>query len=127
MNSETSDLNHATTSEGMPGLRGAEHVGFTVPDIEAAVRFFRDVLGCKEYYDLGEFGAEEGDWMRQILMFIRAPRSKPCACCAAAMAAISNFLSMNLPTKNMSSRATPISAAITLPFISTTSMPPLRT
>jgi len=67
MPSGTSDLKSGTDSEGLPGLRGAEHIGFTVPKMEEAVRFFRDVLGCKEYYDLGEFGVEEGDWMRQNL------------------------------------------------------------
>ena len=29
----------------LPGLRGMEHVGLTVPDLEAAVRFFEEVLG----------------------------------------------------------------------------------
>ena len=61
MPSGTRDLKIGTDSEGFPGLRGAEHIGFTVPTMEEAVRFFRDVLGCKEYYDLGEFGVEEGD------------------------------------------------------------------
>lgn len=32
---------------GMPGLRGMEHVGLTVPDLDAAVRFFVEVLGCE--------------------------------------------------------------------------------
>ena len=30
----------------LPGLRGMEHVGLTVPDLAAATRFFVDVLGC---------------------------------------------------------------------------------
>jgi catechol 2,3-dioxygenase-like lactoylglutathione lyase family enzyme len=29
-------------SSGLPGLRGTEHVGFTVPDLEEATRFFVD-------------------------------------------------------------------------------------
>lgn len=48
---------------GLPGLRGAEHIGITVPDVEEAVKFFCDVLGCEEFYALGEFGATEGDFM----------------------------------------------------------------
>lgn len=52
---------------GMPGLRGAEHIGFTVPDLEEAVTFFRDVLGCEEFYDLGAFGADADDWMTENL------------------------------------------------------------
>lgn len=31
----------------LPGLRGIEHVGLTVPDLDAAVRFFVEVLGCQ--------------------------------------------------------------------------------
>ncbi len=32
--------------------RGIEHVGLTVPDMEAAVRFFHDVFGAEELYAL---------------------------------------------------------------------------
>ena len=37
-----------TPSEGkaLPGLRGVDHIGITVPDIEQATAFFVDVLGC---------------------------------------------------------------------------------
>ena len=31
---------------GMPGMRGLDHFGLTVPDMEQAVDFFCDVLGC---------------------------------------------------------------------------------
>ena len=31
---------------GIPGLRGGDHVGVTVPDMEQAHAFFVDVLGC---------------------------------------------------------------------------------
>lgn len=48
---------------GLPGLRGADHVGLTVPDLEAATRFFVDVLGAEQFYDLGPFVDERGDWM----------------------------------------------------------------
>ena len=36
----------------LPGLRGTEHIGFTVPDLDEAHRFFVDVIGC-EYVALG--------------------------------------------------------------------------
>ena len=37
-----------TPSEGkvLPGLRGVDHIGITVPDIEQATTFFVDVVGC---------------------------------------------------------------------------------
>ncbi|WP_164662202.1 VOC family protein [Tropicibacter sp. Alg240-R139] len=50
----------------MPGLRGVEHVGFTVPDLEQATRFFVDVVGCEQFYDLGPFEFED-DWMARQL------------------------------------------------------------
>ena len=40
---------------GLPGLVGTEHIGFTVPNIEAATRFFVDVIGCEHVYSLGPF------------------------------------------------------------------------
>ena len=49
-------------SGGMPGLRGTEHVGFTVPDIEEATNFFVDVIGCEYVFEVGPFVAD-GDWM----------------------------------------------------------------
>ena len=52
---------------GMPGLRGLDHYGMTVPDVDAAVDFFCDMLGCEELYRLGTFKVEEGDWMTEHL------------------------------------------------------------
>lgn len=49
-------------STGLPGLRGTEHVGFTVPDLEEATRFFVDVIGCECVFEVGQFMAD-GDWM----------------------------------------------------------------
>jgi catechol 2,3-dioxygenase-like lactoylglutathione lyase family enzyme len=51
----------------VPGLRGVEHVGFTVPDVEEAVRFFVEVLGCQQLYDMGPFSDPEGSWMADNL------------------------------------------------------------
>jgi len=57
----------------LPGLRGVEHVGFTVPDIDAATRFFVDVIGCVHVYSMGPFEDREGDWMaRQLNVHPRA-------------------------------------------------------
>lgn len=43
---------------GLPGLRGIEHVGLTVPDLEAAIAFFVDVLGCEHIFDGGSHGPD---------------------------------------------------------------------
>ena len=47
---------------GMPGMEGAHHVGLTVPNMDDAVRFFVDVIGCEESIKLGSFKFAD-DWM----------------------------------------------------------------
>ena len=32
---------------GIPGMRGVEHIGLTVPNLEEATEFFVDVIGCE--------------------------------------------------------------------------------
>lgn len=54
------------TGKGLPGLRGVEHIGVTVPDVEEAEQFFVEVLGCQRVYSLGPFQSED-DWMRTNL------------------------------------------------------------
>ena len=43
---------------GLPGLRGIEHVGLTVPDLDAAIAFFVGVLGCEHVFDGGRHGPD---------------------------------------------------------------------
>ena len=52
---------------GLPGLRRLDHVGFTVPDLDAAHTWLVDVLGCEYLYSLGPFRHDEGDWMTRHL------------------------------------------------------------
>jgi catechol 2,3-dioxygenase-like lactoylglutathione lyase family enzyme len=54
------------TKSGMPGLRGVDHIGFTVPNLDQAIRFFVDVIGCEEFYELGPFSST-GNWMKEHL------------------------------------------------------------
>jgi len=51
---------------GLPGLKGTDHIGFTVPDLAAAVDFFVNVIGCEAFYELGPFRADD-DWMQTHL------------------------------------------------------------
>jgi catechol 2,3-dioxygenase-like lactoylglutathione lyase family enzyme len=51
----------------LPGLRGTDHIGFTVPDLEQADDFFVRVIGCERVYSLGPFARDEGDWMQEHL------------------------------------------------------------
>jgi glyoxylase I family protein len=47
---------------GIPGLRGGDHVGITVPDMAQAHEFFTEVLGCEFVYSLPEMRHDD-DWM----------------------------------------------------------------
>ena len=55
------------TSKGLPGLRGIDHFGITAPDFEAAAEFLENVLGFESFYEMGPFGSEDDDWMRDML------------------------------------------------------------
>jgi catechol 2,3-dioxygenase-like lactoylglutathione lyase family enzyme len=54
-------------ADGVPGLRGHDHTGITVPDIKQATDFFVNVLGCKEAMSFGPFADEKGDFMTQLV------------------------------------------------------------
>ena len=52
--------------QGIPGLRGVDHLGVTVPDLDEAERFFIEVLGAVPVYTLGSKQADD-DWMLRHL------------------------------------------------------------
>ncbi len=62
-----------SAAPAIPGLTGIEHIGLTVPDIEAATRFFADVLSAETVYDIGPFEHAD-DWMANHLAV--HPRSR---------------------------------------------------
>lgn len=45
----------AARADELPGLRGHDHTGITVPDMDQALHFFTDVLGCKAAMSFGPF------------------------------------------------------------------------
>lgn len=49
-----------------PGIRGIDHIGITVPDLDQAERFLVDVLGARHIYTLGAKQADD-DWMQVTL------------------------------------------------------------
>lgn len=57
----------AAWSDELPGMTGMDHIGFTVPDLEEAVGFFTDVLGCSAFYPLGPFSGGDSTWMQDHL------------------------------------------------------------
>lgn len=46
----------------IPNLKGIEHIGLTVPDLDAATDFFATVVGATTLYDIGPFASPD-DWM----------------------------------------------------------------
>jgi catechol 2,3-dioxygenase-like lactoylglutathione lyase family enzyme len=48
----------------IPGIRGAEHIAFSVPDLDQAIAFFCDVIGCEYFYSIGPFRDPEGTWFQ---------------------------------------------------------------
>jgi catechol 2,3-dioxygenase-like lactoylglutathione lyase family enzyme len=50
----------------LPGLKGTDHIGFTVPNLEQAADFFVNVIGCEPVYELDPFKADD-DWMETHL------------------------------------------------------------
>ncbi|HRP99426.1 MAG TPA: VOC family protein [Terrimesophilobacter sp.] len=51
----------------LPGLRGTDHIGFTVPNLDEADDFFVNTIGCERVYSLGPFENDESDWMLEHL------------------------------------------------------------
>jgi catechol 2,3-dioxygenase-like lactoylglutathione lyase family enzyme len=56
----------ASASAQMPGFRGSDHLGITVPDINEAITFFKDIIGCQVFFKNGPF-AFDNDWMKDRL------------------------------------------------------------
>ena len=52
---------------GISGVRGIDHIGFTVPDINQGVAFFHDVMGCTEVMRFGPFSDDKGTFMQDLV------------------------------------------------------------
>lgn len=52
---------------GMPGMRGHDHTGITVPDMDQAVTFFTDIVGCQKAMSFGPFADDKGTFMQDLL------------------------------------------------------------
>jgi len=56
-----------THAEAMPGMRGINHIGLTVPDLAEAEGFFTGVLGCEKATSFGPFKDDQGNFMQDLL------------------------------------------------------------
>ena len=53
---------------GLPGMRGVDHIGLTVPDMTEAETFFVDVQRCEKTMSFGPFHYDEGIFMQDLLV-----------------------------------------------------------
>src|SRR6187401_3875793 len=54
-------------ADSIPGMRGHDHTGITVPDMKQAVDFFTEVVGCKKAMSFGPFADDKGTFMQDLL------------------------------------------------------------
>jgi catechol 2,3-dioxygenase-like lactoylglutathione lyase family enzyme len=54
-------------ADSIPGLRGHDHTGITVPDIKEATAFFTDVVGCELAMSFGPFSDDKGTFMQDVV------------------------------------------------------------
>ncbi|MDG4884562.1 VOC family protein [Mesorhizobium sp. WSM4884] len=57
----------AASADTIPGMRGHDHTGITVPDMKQAVDFFTGVVGCKKAMSFGPFADDKGTFMQDLL------------------------------------------------------------
>ena len=62
-----SALSRPAAADSIPGLRGHDHTGITVPDVKAATAFFTDVIGCSHAMSFGPFRDDKGTFMSDVL------------------------------------------------------------
>ena len=60
-------LPNLASADSIPGLRGHDHTGITVPDVKAATTFFTDVLGCSHAMSFGPFSDDKGTFMKDVV------------------------------------------------------------
>ena len=57
----------AAAADSIPGMRGHDHTGVTVPDMKQAVDFFTGVIGCQKAMSFGPFRDDKGTFMEDLL------------------------------------------------------------
>ena len=55
------------SADSIPGMRGHDHTGVTVPDMAQAVDFFTTVIGCQKAMSFGPFADDKGTFMQDLL------------------------------------------------------------
>lgn len=60
-------LGSVASADTLPGLRGHDHTGITVPDMKQAVDFLENVVGCETAMSFGPFADDKGTFMTDLL------------------------------------------------------------
>jgi catechol 2,3-dioxygenase-like lactoylglutathione lyase family enzyme len=55
------------SADSIPGMRGHDHTGITVPDMAQAVDFLTNVVGCEKAMSFGPFADDKGTFMQDLL------------------------------------------------------------
>ena len=55
------------SADSIPGMRGHDHTGVTVPDMQRAVDFFTNIIGCQKIMSFGPFADDKGTFMTDLL------------------------------------------------------------
>lgn len=55
------------SADPLPGMRGVNHIGLTVPDLAQAESFFIEILGCEKATSFGPFRDDTGSFMQDLL------------------------------------------------------------
>lgn len=54
-------------ADGIPGMRGHDHTGVTVPDMKQALDFFVGVVGCEKAMSFGPISDDKGTLMTDLV------------------------------------------------------------
>lgn len=57
----------SASADSIPGMRGHDHTGVTVPGMKQAVDFFTNVIGCQKAMSFGPFADDKGTFMKDLL------------------------------------------------------------
>lgn len=56
----------AAQADALPGMRGHDHTGVTVPNMVEAMDFFTNVIGCGKATSFGPFADDKGTFMTDL-------------------------------------------------------------
>jgi catechol 2,3-dioxygenase-like lactoylglutathione lyase family enzyme len=63
----TMTLKQSPAPDTIPGMRGHDHTGVTVPNMAEAVDFFTNIIGCTKITSFGPFADDTGTFMTDLL------------------------------------------------------------